>query len=73
MHETDAPEPTATPDDPELDGFESDLDAVASALDALDADDLDAAEALVAGIDRAAPEVVVGDDDGSADAASDAH
>ena len=29
-----------------LDGFESDLDDVAAALDALDADDLDQAEAL---------------------------
>lgn len=42
----DGPDPADT----ELDGFESDLDSVASALDALDAEDLETAEALVAGL-----------------------
>lgn len=68
MHETDSPEPheaapVADPDDqppapaqsdPVLDGFESDLDSVTSALDALDADDLAGAEALVAGLEESA-------------------
>lgn len=55
MHDTDAPQtdPTASSqeasagdDDALLDGFEEDLESVGDALDALDADDLDAAEAL---------------------------
>jgi len=46
-----------------LDGFETDLDNVSAALDALDADDLDTAEALVAGL---------GEADGAPDPASDA-
>lgn len=41
-----------TADDDQLDGFQSDLDNVAAALDALDADDLDTAEALAAGLDE---------------------
>ncbi len=64
MHEDEVPEPEADADAPgeqadngdaTLDGFETDLDNVASALDALDADDLDAAEALVAGLSDPAP------------------
>lgn len=58
MHETDTPGPTAADDDG-LDRFEADFDPVfeadfdhvAEALEALDADDLDTAEALVAGLD----------------------
>lgn len=50
MHETDTPHTTDPERDAVLDGFETDLDNVASALDALDADDLDGAEALVAGL-----------------------
>ncbi|MEZ5246652.1 MAG: hypothetical protein R2707_16250 [Acidimicrobiales bacterium] len=66
MHESDTPDPVA-PDttavdgpvedtadrDGVLDGFATDLDNVAAALDALDADDLDTAEALVAGLETA--------------------
>lgn len=65
MHETDTPEPVApdavdapdgaAEDDGVLDGFEADLDNVASALEALDADDLDAAEGFVAGLDSLGP------------------
>ena len=64
MDETDTPEPVApdevlagavAEDDGVLDGYEADLDNVASALEALDADDLDAAEALVAGLDPTSP------------------
>ncbi|MDW3220168.1 MAG: hypothetical protein R8F63_16265 [Acidimicrobiales bacterium] len=64
-HETSSPDPAPAPvsdevDEPDeaapkdelLDGFQSDLDTVASALDALDADDLDTAEALAAGLDE---------------------
>lgn len=52
MHETDlTDEPDPVGDDPELDGFETALDDVAAALDALDADDLDTAERLSAGLD----------------------
>ena len=55
MHDTDAPqtdptassqEATAGGDAELLDGFEEDLESVGAALDALDADDLDTAEAL---------------------------
>lgn len=47
-----ASDTTAAPaGDSMLDGFESDLDDVAAALDALDADDLDGAEALAAGLE----------------------
>jgi hypothetical protein len=55
MHDTDAPQTdptapsqkaTAGGDDELLDGFEEDLESVGAALDALDADDLDTAEAL---------------------------
>lgn len=73
MHETDVPEsasPVGEPAAPQpsegddvLDGFETDLDNVSAALDALDADDLDTAEALVAGL---------GDAEAAADPASDA-
>lgn len=73
MHETDVPEsaaPVGEPVPPQpaegdavLDGFETDLDNVSAALDALDADDLDTAEALVAGL---------GEADGAPDPASDA-
>jgi hypothetical protein len=55
---TEATDPTPTgaaKPEPEgdavLDGFEKDLEDVALALDALDANDLDAAEALTAGLD----------------------
>jgi hypothetical protein len=41
----------ASEDDSVLDGFEKDLEDVAQALDALDANDLDAAEALTVGLD----------------------
>jgi hypothetical protein len=60
MHERpdDEPETTSIPDeaaapaaaDPMLDAMETGLDAVASALDALDTDDLDAAERVVDGL-----------------------
>lgn len=40
------------PEDEMLDGYAQDLDNVAAALDALDADDLDTAEALAAGLDE---------------------
>ena len=66
MHETDTPGPTAADDtavnDNGLDrsevdfdpAFEVDFDRVTEALEALDADDLDTAEALVAGLDAVA-------------------
>jgi len=53
--EEEAPNPA--PSDEVLDGFETDLDNVAAALDALDADDLDAAEALVNGLGENEPPV----------------
>lgn len=53
------------PDD-QLVGVEADLDAVASALDALDADDLTQAESLVESLGDAAA-----DDDGSTAGAAD--
>jgi hypothetical protein len=46
----DATDDVAQGDDETLTGFERDLANVESALDSLDADDLDAAEALVAGL-----------------------
>ena len=66
MHETDTPGPTAADDtavnddgldrsEPDFDpAFEVDFDRVTEALEALDADDLDTAEALVAGLDAVA-------------------
>ena len=66
MHESDTPGPTAADDtamnDDGLDrsevdfdpAFEVDFDRVTEALEALDADDLDTAEALVAGLDAVA-------------------
>lgn len=58
MQDSDLPQPessgspapsgaSADSGDAELDGFDADLETVAGALDALDAEDLDAAEALV--------------------------
>lgn len=65
MHETDVPESvepvseSAASDpsdgDAALDEVETDLDHVSAALDALDTDDLDAAEALVAGLVESDP------------------
>ncbi|MEQ8843161.1 MAG: hypothetical protein RIB98_19460 [Acidimicrobiales bacterium] len=51
----DVPAAPALAGEETLDGFEADLDSVAGALEALDADDLDAAEALVAGLDTVEP------------------
>ena len=49
-------EPTDTPvDDAMLDTFEADLDRVSDALESLDADDLDRAESLAAGLEDLAP------------------
>ena len=49
--DTEPTEPAAVPPEADgdefLDGFDDDLESVGAALDALDADDLDAAEALV--------------------------
>jgi hypothetical protein len=56
----EAPQPTSE-GDTVLDGFEKDLEDVAQALDALDADDLDAAETLAAGLD--APDEPVATED----------
>jgi len=56
MHDTSPPdteptEPAAVPPEADgdefLDGFDDDLESVSAALDALDADELDTAEALV--------------------------
>jgi len=41
----------ASSDEPALDGYEQDFDVVESALQALDADDLDEAERLTASLD----------------------
>ena len=62
MHETDTPEPAVAADDV-LDGFEADFDDVAAALEALDADDLDTAEGLVAGLGPVDSVPPVGDGD----------
>ncbi|MEM7142915.1 MAG: hypothetical protein AAF548_17965 [Actinomycetota bacterium] len=63
-HEPDD-EPTPESDEM-LDGFESDLDDVTAALDALDADDLDGAERLTAGLDDGSDDGVPSPDDAPA-------
>lgn len=62
MHEHEVTEPPTDDGDETLDGFETDLDNVAGALDALDADDLDTAEALVAGLGGADEDVAASGD-----------